>query len=231
MKSFMKQLTVNSMDSVLKQAIGTLDEHQQDRIAKYWQPAHTRFQEVCDASRTQRPGQGLYTTGALAVLSMCNYMRHTPDVDTMQAFATLSDYVAENLNLFEELDTKVEMYWYAFAEEYRGVMPHSNNRVMEDFQHEVATAAQVEWMKNPGQDIRLTAFSAVQTATIAIARAHTNNTGICADMTRVSKIAAEQRAHMLDEFIAPMEAKDLVTTEEDLDPTVMLPDDEEIDVL
>ena len=49
-------------------------------------------------------------------------------------------------------------------------------------------------------------------------------------MTRVSKIAAEQRAHMLDEFIAPMEAKDLVTVEDDLGPEVMLSDDEEIDL-
>lgn len=231
LKSFMKHSTVNPMDSVLKQAMGTLDKYQQDHIAKYWQQAFSHFQEVCDAYRTQRPGQGLYTTGALAVLNMCNYMRHTPDMDTMQAFEKLNDYIAENFNVFEALDTKVEMYWYAFAEEYRGVMPHSNNRVMEDFQHEVATAAQVEWMNNPGQDIRLTAFSAVQSATIAIARAHVNSTGICADMTRVSKIAAEQRAHMLDEFIAPMEAKDLVTVEDDLGPEVMLPDDEEIDVL
>lgn len=227
MKRFLNKPTVNPMHNVLRRAIESLDTRQQDIIAQDWHSFFTKFQETCDSFVTKRPGQGLYTTGAIATLLTCSYMqRQTQDLATASVFDALGEKVSEQQEAFEDIDTRVGMYWYAFAEQYGNVMPHCNNRVMEDFQHAVATAAHQEYIHNPDRDIRFTGLEAVQQATIEIARRHPDNEMICKDMTWVSKIASEQKSMMYSEVVLTVEPKDLVCTEPEIDPFTMFMEEE-----
>lgn len=216
MRNFLNTPTVNPMRNTLRRAVEALDVRMQESLSKNWDTFFTSFQKSCARYIEQRPQQGLYTTGAWSVISACYHMSDiTPDVNSQQVFTQLSINAEEMLQQCEEVDIRVEMYWYSFAEQYGDHMPHCNNRIMEDFQREVAKAAHKEYVHIPDRDIRFTGLEAVQAATIAIARAHPENEGIGADMTRVSKIAHEQKWCMLSDIMLTVEPKDIVLDEPD----------------
>lgn len=227
MKHFMNKPTANPMHNTLRRAIGELDVRQQQVVANNWNTFYQNFSSACDKYIDTRPDAGLYTTGVYATLHACQHMRlMSLDADTLQVFSHLEENMVDKLNAAAEVDTKIEMYWYEFTEEYRGYMPHCNNRILEDLQRMVAKAAHQEYIHNPETDIRIIACNAVQRAAVELIGQHPDNAGIRVDMLHIEKVAPEHKSTILDAYVGPIEPGDLVQYDFE-DPEMFIDDMEE----
>lgn len=215
MQNFMNKATANPMHNTLQSAIEALGPYARSALTNNWSEFYAKFQETCDAYIGTRPGQGLYTTGVYSVIHACNHMRHmVQDMDALQMFSQLAEAAAEQLQEYEKIDTKVNMYWYSFSEDYASYMPHCNNRILEDFQRLTAKYAHQEYIHNPNEDLRVTATKAVQQAAVEMQTSHADKPHIVHDMQRVHSVAAEHRSMILDTIVAPYEPKMLVHSED-----------------
>ncbi len=216
MELFLSQKTANPMHNELRRTLNSLSDEQLSHIEQNWGTFFSNFNQACQEYIHNRPGMGLHMTAAWAIIGACvKADKEVLDPKAKEAFNQMRYNISEQLEKLDAIDTKIEMYWYVFAESYRECMPHCNNRVMEDFQREVAKFGHHEYIHNPDRDLQLSALAAVQQATIVIARTHATNEQIGADMTAVSQIASEQAALMnCAEFV--IEPREYVMDESDL---------------
>lgn len=207
MNDFLNTATANPMHNTLRRTVETLSQSTQEKLAQHWEVFFQYFQNRCNQAIKNATYKGLYEVGAFAIMHACAHMqRVVHDTDLNQMFAQLGENIADTIEKYEEIDAHVDLYWNAFAEQYRNCMPHCNNQVFSDFQQEVAAQARQLYHNNPDVDIQLTALSAVQYATIHVARKGVHHPGIGADMTAVSQMAAEQKemlSRMQNEIYEP----------------------------
>lgn len=198
MKTFLQTHTINPTRATLQRELLSLDADVQELIESHWETFMQKFQLSCQMNA----GRGLYTTAIRAAIFASNDLWRTEQNPALcEKINQWIEALCDKMNDMQALDTKVECYWYNFAEQYRAHMPHCNNRIMEDFQAEVAKVAHKQYQQNPDCDIRLIGLDAVQAATVAMARSHPEHHALCADMTNVSRIAHEQKWAMLQDVI------------------------------
>lgn len=205
-KQFMNTSTANPMHNELRRAINSLDTHQQGIVEAHWNTFFANFENFCSKYQNEYKGQGLYTTAIWALSSACINLKHAAlSTDELQTVTALNEYTEKNISKAEKLDIKIELYWYEFAESYRNCMPHGNNQILEDFKREVAKTAMSMLRATPDKEINIIGTDAVQKAATELAGKHPNNVSLCSDMTRVSKVAGEQRSMIYDAYVAPTE--------------------------